>query len=231
MTTASAASRPPRALVVIAGDDVYEDLFGAADKLKEILTGSGFSVRVAMGMNRFSFDFGGTSETDVVVLYTAVGEFPEDAQRGLADAVAGGVGLLAVHASNVLSPATESIALELIGSRYASHGPQPHESRFTVHFDPAHALTTGLDEFDITHEHYQLEIIGRPEVLAWRDTATGREPLLHVSEVGRGRVCYLQLGHDMRTWDDPAVQTIITRAAGWLSSAGHQQIHETEHAA
>src|SRR6185437_3637543 len=32
---------------------------------------------------------------------------------------------------------------------------------------------------------------------------------------GRRRVCYLQLGHDMRAWDDPFVRTLITRVALW----------------
>ena len=56
------------------------------------------------------------------------------------------------------------------------------------------------------------------EVVAWRDQAVGAaaaEPVCYVRSVGAGRVCYLQLGHDMRVWDEHAVRELITRAARW----------------
>lgn len=46
-------------------------------------------------------------------------------------------------------------------------------------------------------------------------TRAGREPVAYRRQVGRGRVCYLQLGHDMRAWDDPPVRDFVTRAAAW----------------
>lgn len=32
---------------------------------------------------------------------------------------------------------------------------------------------------------------------------------------GLGRVCYLQLGHDMRCWDEPPVRELVASAARW----------------
>jgi len=210
---------PPTALVVLNGDDVYEDLLSAGLKLPEILTGQGFVTSAVMGTAR-----AGTEAADLIVLYTAMGYFPPERQQALAEAVRAGTGLLAVHASNVF-PATNGQldenyrpAFELIGSRYAAHGPRPHESRFRVESSDDHELTRGLAPFEITHEHYQLELASGVRVLAWRQARTGREPILHVREHGRGRVCYLQLGHDMRAWDDPPVRTLIARAALWTTS-------------
>jgi type 1 glutamine amidotransferase len=211
-------TRPQTALVVLNGDDVYEDLFSAGLRLQEILTGLGFATRTVMGTA------GRADSTSLVVLYTAMGYFPPERQQALAEAVRAGTGLLAVHASNVFPAAQGRLdadyrrAFELIGSRYASHGPRPHESRFRVETSNDHELTRGLAPFEITHEHYQLELAPGAEVLAWRQAATGREPILHVREHGRGRVCYLQLGHDMRAWDDPPVRTLIARAALWAVS-------------
>jgi uncharacterized protein len=105
-----------------------------------------------------------------------------------------------------------SEAYALIGSRYASHGPPPHESRFTVQTDQGHPLTRGLSDFEITHEHYHLELTADARVVAWRDT----EPVVHVREEGRGRVAYIQLGHDMRVWDDPKARALMTRCIGWV---------------
>lgn len=224
-----AASRPPTAIVVLNGDDVYEDLFSAGLKLQELLAGLGFVTGTAMGTARLSAL--AQAPADLIVLYTAMGEFPAARQAALAQAVAAGAGLLAVHASNVFPSAGGRLdedfraAFELIGSRYVSHGPRPHESRFVVESEPGHVITRDRGPLPMSHEHehYQLELAADVEVVAWRQAGTGREPVLHVRQHGRGRVCYLQLGHDMRAWDDPFVRTLITRAALWSVGEGEKE--------
>jgi type 1 glutamine amidotransferase len=223
------------ALVVINGDDVYEDLFTSSLELQEILTDEGFACSVGMGMSRFEPEVAalpgvGEVDADLIVLYTAMGTFTPAQQQSLDALVRSGTGLIAIHASNVFGSTPDAdadggsrldddyrLAFNLIGSRYDSHGPLPHESRFRVEFDD-HELTEGLAPFEITHEHYRIELTEQqPQIIAWRDAEYGREPLLHLRENGDGRVCYLQLGHDLRTWDEPAVRTIIGRAAHWAA--------------
>ena len=199
-----------RALVVINGDDVYEDLFSAGLKLAEILVSAGFAVRTAFGTGRLG------EAAYLVVLCTALGYFPPDRQAALFDAVRGGTGLLAVHATNV-SPGP---VYRLIGSRFVSHGPAPHESRFRVETDPDHPVTRHVRPFEVTHEHYQVQTAGDVRIVAWRRGPAGREPVAYVRREGLGRVCYLQLGHDMRTWDEPAVRDIVANAARWAGLQG-----------
>jgi type 1 glutamine amidotransferase len=215
----------PTALAVIGGDDVYEDLFTASRKLADITAGEGLATRAVMGTARLTR----AADHDLVVLYTAMGSFPEPAQDALAAAVRAGTGLIAVHSANVfpgrdgipgsLDPAYQR-AFALIGSRYASHGPVPHESRFTVRTDPEHPVTRGLADFEISHEHYHLETAADVRVVAWREGADGPEPVAHVREEGRGRVAYVQLGHDMRVWDDPKARALMTRCIGWVLEGG-----------
>jgi type 1 glutamine amidotransferase len=171
-----------------------------------------------MGTGRLA----GAGDYDLIVLYTAMGSFPGPVQTSLAAAVQAGTGLIAVHSANVfpardggLDPGYEPV-FRLIGSRYASHGPVPHESRFTVRTDPGHPLTRGLDDFEISHEHYHLETAPDVRVVAWREGADGPEPVAHVRREGRGRVAYVQLGHDMRVWDDPKARALMTRCIGWV---------------
>jgi type 1 glutamine amidotransferase len=208
-----------RALVVVAGDDVYEDLFGASAELQQILCDDGFAASVGMGMGRFDRPI----DDDLVILYTAMGEFRISQQQALSDAVRSGLGLVAIHSSNVWPGTPDAVdeafrtAYELVGSRYSSHGPQPHESRFRVALDPAHPITAGLADFDITHEHYRLETTGTATTIASRLTDEGAEPLVQVREFGAGRVTYIQLGHDMRVWTEPGVREIIRRSARWAS--------------
>jgi uncharacterized protein len=206
----------PNALAVIGGDDVYEDLFTASRALAGLAVGAGLATRISMGTGRLAQV---AADTDLVLLYTAMGSFPEPAQAALAAAVRAGTGLIAVHSANVfpardgaLDPAYRQ-AYALIGSRYASHGPPPHESRFTVRTDQGHPLTRGLGDFGITHEHYHLELTADVRVVAWR----GTEAVAHVREEGRGRVAYVQLGHDMRVWDDPTARALMTRCIGWVT--------------
>ncbi len=212
----------PTALVAISGDDVYEDLFTASRKLTDIAIAGGLVTRAAMGTGWAA----GAADNDLVVLYTAMGSFPEPAQAALAAAVRAGTGLIAVHSANVfpgrdgaLDPGCRQ-AFALIGSRFSGHGPAPHESRFTVRADQGHPVTRGLAPFEISHEHYHLELAADVRVVAWRVTADGpeggREPVVHVREEGRGRVAYVQLGHDMRVWDDPAARGLLARCIGWV---------------
>jgi type 1 glutamine amidotransferase len=198
--------RAPTALVLVNGDDVFEDMFTAADQLADLLADAGFAERTAIGMGRFD----GTGTADLIVLYTALGEFTPDQRACLDDAVRSGAGLLAVHSTNVPPE-----LFDLIGSRYVAHGPPPHESRFTVRLDDTHEITAGIEAFDVTHEHYDIVTAPDVRVIAWRDTDRGRQPLVHVREHGAGRVCYVQWGHDMRVWGEPAVLRLVRRAACW----------------
>lgn len=209
-----------RAAVVVNGDDVYEDIFGAASSLSEIASSAGFATTVHIGMQRFGER--DESDVDVYVLYTATGLFTPQEQAGLARRVEHGAGLVALHASNVFGERGGSVgkeyetAFRLIGSRYISHGPKPHESRFRVWVNRDHEITEGIPDFTITHEHYLVELADDDLlVLASRKTPTGSEPLLYVRSYGRGRVCYLQLGHDMRVWDEPAVRVVLERSLFW----------------
>lgn len=213
-----------RAMVVISGDDVYEDMFSAGLKLQEMLVSAGFAARAVMG----TAGLADADHDDLVVLYTALGDFPDAAQLALARAVTAGTGLVAIHSTSVFPrsaagddgvTAGHRVVARLIGARYLSHGPVPHQSRFRVFTAQRHPVTAGLLPFDVSHEHYRLWVGPDAEVVAWRAAACGgrpvREPVCCVRTEGRGRVCYLQLGHDMRVWDEPSVRDLVVRASRW----------------
>ncbi|MGW1208107.1 ThuA domain-containing protein [Streptomyces sp. NPDC002499] len=222
-STALAAERSaaragrPAALAVISGDDVYEDLFTAASALESALTDEGFAIRTGLGTAALD----GAADADVVVLFTALGRFTTGQRAALAQAVRGGCGLVALHSTTVLASPPDQLdegdrlLAELFGSRYVSHGPRPHESRFEVRLDPDHELTAGIDPFEVTHEHYRLATRPDVRVVAWRETGDGTEPLVHIRRFGAGRVVYVQLGHDMRIWGEPGMRRLVRRAARW----------------
>lgn len=199
--------------LVLGGDDVYEDLVGVGDALAQLLAGLGIAARRRMGTAAFAMD----PAPALFVLDTAVPELTVERVDALTAAVRGGAGLLVVHASAVVptGPVGDAMAA-LIGACFASHGPQPHESRFAVEGDPAHPITAGLPVFEVDHEHYALEVATDATPIAWRITADGRESVVVVRTEGAGRVAYLQLGHDTRPFGEPAVHDLVARIIGWL---------------
>jgi uncharacterized protein len=194
-----------RALVVLDGDDVWEDMTAAADALCAILAADGWAARAVAGTGRF---VAGPVPAELVVLYRADAGMTPAAADGLEAGVRGGLGLLGIHSAAYRAPA-------VLGAEFVGHGPDPQESLVAVGLDPAHPVTRGVAPFTVPHEHYELAVADDAETLAWRDAGGRREPILTARSVGAGRVSYLQLGHDMRTWDEPGVRALIARAAAW----------------
>jgi type 1 glutamine amidotransferase len=45
---------------------------------------------------------------------------------------------------------------------------------------------------------------------------------------GRGRVCYVQFGHDLRAWASTGVRAIVAGAARWLAEPASVPTRPTE---
>ncbi|GAA1449185.1 ThuA domain-containing protein [Leifsonia poae] len=215
------------ALVVVNGDDIHHDLLTASQVFQQLGIEAGLVTRRAMGMNRFVEPRPETADADVYLLYSAGGQFPTAQQEALAAAVAGGTGLVGVHGANILGwdgdgidPADRPM-FELLGNRYLSHGPGHHEGRHTIEIVAEHPITDGLDDFDLFDEYYEFELADDGvHVLAQRHHADGAViPVLYTRTVGAGRVVYLALGHDMRSWGEPSVRTLVRRAIAWAAGA------------
>ena len=214
-----------KALVVVNGDDIHHDLISAAEVFRQLGVEAGFATRRAMGTGRFVDPRPETAENDVYLLYTAGGAFATEQQQALADAVHAGKGLVAVHCANVLGwrgdgldPAYRPF-FELLGNRYLSHGPGHHEGRQTIEILADHPVTAGVSDFDLFDEYYEFEFADdEVSVLAQRHRADGAViPVLYTREFGAGRVVYLALGHDMRSWGEPPVRTLVRQALRWAA--------------
>jgi type 1 glutamine amidotransferase len=215
----------PRAMVVVNGDDIHHDLLSAAGVFQQLGVEAGFATRKAMGTSRFVDARPETAENDVFLLYTAGGHFATEQQQALAELVRGGKGLVGVHGANIMGWQGEGIdpadrpQFELLGNRYLSHGPGHHEGRHTIEIVADHPVTSGLEDFELFDEYYEFETADEElQVLAQRRRADGVViPVLYVREVGQGRVVYLALGHDMRSWGEPPVRALVRQALLWAS--------------
>ncbi|MDQ0727825.1 ThuA domain-containing protein [Microbacterium sp. W4I20] len=212
-----------RALVVVGGDDIHHDLLGAAGVLTRIGADAGFATAPAVGMQRFANARPETADAGVFVLYNSGGLFPAEQQQALAAAVAAGSGLVALHMSNVMGDpeGADRAFFDLLGNHYLSHGPGHHEGRHRIEITAQHPITDGVDDFDLFDEYYEFAFADDDHtVLAERTRDDGvRIPVLYVREVGEGRVVYLALGHDMRSWGEPPVRRLIAQAMRWAARA------------
>ena len=216
----------PRAMVVVNGDDIHHDLITASLVFQQLGAEAGFATRRAAGTGRFIAPRPETAESDVYLFYTSGGQFHTGQQRALADAVALGKGLVALHCTNVMGWQGDGLdtadrpLFELIGNRYLSHGPGHHEGRHTIEIVAEHPVTEGVTDFELFDEYYEFELADdKIEILAQRHRADGVViPVMYVREVGAGHVVYLALGHDMRAWGEPPFRKLVSQALTWAAA-------------
>lgn len=212
-------------MVIVNGDDIHHDLISAAGVFQQIAVEAGFAARRAAGTNRFVEARPETAESDVYLFYTAGGSFPTEQQEALAALVAEGKGVVGIHGANILGWEGDGVAaadrpfFDLLGNRYLSHGPGHHEGRHTIEIVADHPVTRGVTDFELFDEYYEFEQADDDlVVLAQRHRADGVViPVLYARTVGKGRVVYLALGHDMRAWGEPAFRTLVQQALTWAA--------------
>jgi uncharacterized protein len=219
----------PAAMVIVEGTDIHHDLIGAALALQEIVLEAGIPASRAVGMDRFIDPMPATAEADVYVVYRSNTTFDPRQQRALSDLVAGGKGLVVLHASNLFGFGdggldADRAAFELVGSRYLSHGDSGSEGRIEVKLRGTHPVTRHMSDFAIDDEYYVLEYADDVQVLAERPTSTGTEPIAYVRAHGAGRVCYTALGHDPRAWGNPYFRQLVRQATLWAAGVPEAEI-------
>ena len=162
---------------------------------------------------------------DLVILDTCLSTKREDGSPAaniltdenatpLAEWVAGGGALLAMHAATV-SGQTSSIFRKLVGGVFIEHPPQ-----FTFPVYPIfgeHPLTTGIEAFTVHDEFY----IERPESdIQVHMLATDRGiayPMVWSRVEGKGRVAHIAMGHDQKVWVLPPYRQLVTQAVRWVT--------------
>lgn len=218
-----------RALVIINGDDTHHDLLTAVSVLQDLTSQAGFATTRGSGMHRFVNPLPATENAGVYVLYLSGGAFATEQQEALSQAIAEGKGVVALHASSVVGLDHNGEVIEsdkpfagMLGSHYLSHGPGHHEGHQYIDIDPSHPITQGVTNFDIFDEYYEFQFSSdaQAKVLASRTRVQdGAEiPVMYAREHGAGRVVYLALGHDLRSWGTLGFKQLFSRAVQWAAA-------------
>lgn len=135
-----------------------------------------------------------------------------DAQvQAITEFVRGGKGCVAIHTAGLRSHKEFN---DMIGGGFVAHGPV-HE--FTVEVeDRRHPITQGLQPFTTTDELFFTEHDSKNiHVLLSAEENGKKSPQAWVKPYGKGRVAYITLGHDERTFLHPSFLSVVERATLW----------------
>ena len=143
----------------------------------------------------------------VVLFYTRL-ELSDEVFTTLKGFVESGGGLLAIHGATAFKG--QDHLAELIGCRFANHGPV-HEFTVTPS-DPDHPVVAGTAPFSVMDELYTVERFSDFDTFATANWEGVDHPMGYQKPVGRGRVLFLANGHDLRAIENPQVQRMIERA-------------------
>jgi uncharacterized protein len=146
-----------------------------------------------------------------------------DARAALAEHLAGGGGVLAMHTAVICFDDWPGWGATLGGAWRWGRSSHPPLGEMAVEVAaPAHPLVAGLADFVIVDERYS-DLDRGPDPRTPLLVADG-QPMLWTREHGNGRVVYDALGHHPASYAVPEHREIVRRAIRWASGA---EVEET----
>lgn len=167
----------------------------------------------------------------VVVLNSTSGAFmTEDQRTALADFVAGGGGIVALHAAGDGSHTDSWYTDTIIGAEYVGHpgGADQFQSARIIIDDPDHPVMAGVTlPWRPVDEWYSyaaspaargMTVLARIDETTYRPgarLAMGTHPVIWINPSSNGRVLYSALGHTADAYDDPNYRRLLANAISW----------------
>lgn len=198
-----------RVLAVSAG--LFHPNLSARKKFRRIISGvSDIQTAWTSGvMDLAALDGGGY---DGVIFYFQCKTIDDEALDALDRFVAGGGGLLAVHSASASFKQVPRY-FDILGGRFVTHGKiEPYTVRRT---DRAASFFSVIDPFTVTDELYIHQYDDDVAIHYATETPTGPEPVVWTKEHGKGRICYISLGHRARIFNQEAVRRIVLEGLDW----------------
>ena len=149
---------------------------------------------------------------DALILYANHDEITKPQEKALLSFVKKGGGFLPIHSASYCFRNSRAV-VKLIGGQFESHDTATFT---TTVIDPDHEALSGFESITTWDETYKHTKFARDiHVLMEREDPNGNEPYTWVKEYGKGRVFYTALGHDKRTWSQPAFHELLERGIHW----------------
>jgi len=134
-------------------------------------------------------------------------------EKGLIEFVKGGGAFAGIHSATDSFKNSEAY-WQMIGGRFKGHGGGKFWTRIV---DKEHAITKGLEDFEIQDETYSHNYAKgfEPHSLVKIDRGAEQQSMGWCHEFGKGRVFYTSLGHGREAWVNPHFQRLAVRGLYW----------------
>jgi len=194
-----------------------------AELFAPILREGGYEVEVSDTLDAF-LDGPKLAALDLIVPIWTQGTITKEQERGLLDAVRGGVGLAGWHGGMGDAFRNNVEYQFMVGGQWVAHPGNiiDYQVNITDHDDP---ITAGLADFSMHSEQYYLHVDPSNEVLA--TTTFGDQylpwiartvmPVVWKRRWGAGKVFYCSLGHHASDFAVPEAREIVRRGMLWAS--------------
>jgi uncharacterized protein len=212
------------ALFVWGGWDGHEPK-QTTDVFVPLVEAAGFQVEVSNTLDSY-LDESKMKSFDLIVQCWTMGTLTNEQERGLLDAIHGGVGFAGWHGGMCDAFRNNTTYQWMTGGQWVAHpgGGLEYAVKIVKRDDP---ITAGLPDFKMNSEQYYLHVDPSNEVLA-TTTFSGVDapwtkgcvmPVVWKRTWGSGRVFYCSLGHVARDFDVPECREISRRGLLWAARA------------
>jgi type 1 glutamine amidotransferase len=161
---------------------------------------------------------------DLIVPIWTMGTITREQEKGLLDAIAGGVGVAGWHGGMGDAFRNNTTYQWMVGGQWVAHPGNiiDYEVNIIDHNDP---ITAGLNDFKMHSEQYYMHVDPSNQVLA-TTTFTGEHaswvngavmPVVWKRMWNQGRVFYSSLGHHASDFTVPEAKEIQIRGMMWAS--------------
>jgi len=188
-----------------------------------LLQNRGFDVRILDTLEVY-LDHDYMNSLSLIVPVWTMGRITPEQEKGLLEAIRGGVGIAGWHGGMGDSFRESTEYQFMVGGQWVVHpgGVIDYEVNIVDHEDP---ITAGLSDFQMHSEQYYMHVDPSNDVLA--TTTFGSEhypwiegvvmPVVWKRRYGEGRVFYASVGHIARDFDVPEAREIVRRGMLWAS--------------
>ncbi|HUS73151.1 MAG TPA: ThuA domain-containing protein [Sedimentisphaerales bacterium] len=167
---------------------------------------------------------------DVIVFFNMTQNISPKRQENFVKLVKGGTGVLALHhCMGAYQEWPEYI--KIIGGRYnlkaSEEGGVKHEAStykydadFTVHIeDSSHPITRGLSDFAVHDETYKKCSFEKDNRLLLTTNHPDSDTQLGwVRRYGKGKVCFIMVGHGPSVYPHPSYRQLVARSIRWCAN-------------
>ena len=219
---AQEAATKKKVLVVWGGWEGHQPK-QTVDVFAPWLTAQGFDVEIANTLDVY-LDAQKLKALSLIVQAVTMGQITPQQERGLLDAVRGGVGLAGWHGGLADSFRANPEYEFMVGGSWAAHPGNILEYDVDIAGRPDQ-VTKGLSRFRIKSEQYYMLVDPGVEVLA--TTTFSAKPLPALDGVvmpvvwrklyGKGRVFNCTLGHTAADFDVPQARELVKRGLLWAA--------------